>query len=380
VNRLATRLVLSHLLVALVGAAVTFVVVRQLAPTLFDESLRSQRGMGMGLGNGQGGMDPTTAGLLRDEVAGAVDQALLVGALVGIALGAVFGLLATSRLLRPIGVVREATRRLAAGRYDEPVPEPHETELADLVADVNTLRTALADTEQRRVRLLGEVAHEMRTPLTVIDGSVEGMIDGVIPASAEQLGDVSAEVRRLRRLTDDLSLLSRVSEGRERLDRRPVDLREVVRAAARRLEPQAVDTDVTLTVEPGTDPLPADADADRIAQVVTNLVGNALRATPAGGRVDVRTQREGSDALVAVTDAGVGLSPEELERVFERFYRGGAAGSGAPDAAHVGESGSGIGLTIARGLVEAHGGTLVATSPGRGLGATFTARLPLRLP
>lgn len=362
-NRLGTRLVLSHLLVVVVGAVVTFVVVRQLAPALFDESLRGGPQMGMR----QGGMDPRTTGLLRDQVGTAVTQSLLLGALAGIVLAAGFGVLASTRLLRPIGAIRLATRRLASGRYDAEVPVPEERELAELADDVNTLARALANTEQRRLRLLGEVAHEMRTPLTVIDANIEGMLDGVVPATTDELASLAVEVRRLTRLVGDLSALSRAAEGAQPLRRRRVDLREVARAAAERLAPQVRDAGLTLAIEADAREVPTSADPDRLAQVVTNLVGNAIRATPAGGTVTVRTRSDGSDALVEVSDTGTGIAAVDLDRIFERFVRLDPGSS----------PGTGIGLTIARALVEAHGGTLTATSAGRDAGATFTARLPL---
>ena len=376
-NRLVTRLILSHLLVALVGASVTFLVVRQLAPALFDESLR----VGAQMGGRQGQMDAATSGEPRTQVGDAVNRSLLVGALVGLAVAAAFGVIASKRLLRPISAIRAAARRLATGRYDAVVPVPQERELAELAGDVNTLAGALATTETRRTRLVAEVAHEMRTPLTVVHANLEGMIDGVVPTSAEQLGSVEAEVSRLGRLVDDLSALSRVSEGAASLELVTVDLGAVVRAASARLEPQARDADLELgirTAEEGAstaEPLLVRADPDRLAQVVTNLVGNAIRATPAGGRVTVRLRREGLLAVAEVADTGVGIDGADLERVFERFVRleDPAAVTGAGHA-----RGSGIGLTIARALVEAQGGTLDATSAGAGRGATFTMRLPLQ--
>ncbi len=148
-------------------------------------------------------------------------------------------MIASRRLLRPIGAIRAAARRLATGRYDAVVPVPVERELAELAGDVNTLAGALATTETRRTRLIAEVAHEMRTPLTVVHANLEGMIDGVVPTSAEQLGSVEAEVSRLGRLVDDLSALSRVSEGAASLELETIDLAVVVRSASSRLEPQA---------------------------------------------------------------------------------------------------------------------------------------------
>lgn len=376
-GRLSARLVASHAVVALLGAVATFVIVRTLAPPLFDQSMRmGTGGFGGGFGTPGGGMGqgggPGAAQALRTQFASAVDQALLVGALVGVVAATVLGVVLAHRLVRPIAALRRATDELARGRYEVAAPASGITELAELASDVNSLGRQLAETEARRVRLLGEVAHELRTPLTVIDGYVEGMIDGVLPTTASELGQVSEEVRRLRRLADDLSALSRAEEGRLGLALRDVDLSGVASTAAERMRPQFEDAGVTLVVANAgaADALPTRADPDRIAQVVTNLLGNALRATPPGGRVTLRTSRVRDRATVAVTDTGEGLAEADLERVFERFYRVPGRRADAHD------TGSGIGLTIARGIARAHGGDLVAASDGPGRGATFTLELP----
>ena len=359
-NRLVTRLILSHLLVAVVGAAATFILVRLLTPQLFDEQMR---GMGPGAGRGMG---------LRQQVSSAVTSALTVGVIVGIVMAGALGAFAAYRLTRPLAALGVATRTLAAGRYSVTVPDPGTAELDALAHDIRTLAVTLAQTEQRRIRLFGEVGHEMRTPLTVIDATVEGMIDGVLPRDVTGLHRLSAETRRLRRLADDLSALSRAEEGR--LDLRPVDadVAAVVATAAERLRAQADDAGIDLVITaPG--PRTARVDPDRIAQVVTNLVGNALRATPSGGHVRVEVTDGVDGVTVEVCDDGMGLAAQDLERVFERFYR---AHSSASPARLSGETGSGIGLTISRRIVEAHGGSLTAASPGPGRGCTFTVALP----
>lgn len=358
-NRLSVRLLLSHLLVAAVAGATVFVTVRLLLPQLYDRGVRM---MGHGGGGGQGRA-------LREVLITAADTALLLGVLAGIATAVAAGAVASRRILRPLADIRFATRRIAEGEYATAVPVPREAELAAVAQDVNTLSARLANTEARRTQLLGEVAHEMRTPLTVLDGYVEGIVDGVFQPTPELMADLTAEVRRLRRLADDLAALSRAEEGRLELVRAALDLGALAAASAERLRSQFEDAGVALRVDVAG-PLPVMADADRLAQVVTNLLGNALAATGAGGGVEVQARREGGDGVVTVTDTGVGLAPEEVQRVFERFYRGpGRAGRAGP--------GSGIGLTIARGIAASHGGSLTASSPGAGRGATFTLRLPL---
>ena len=303
----------------------------------------------------------------------AVNAALLLGMLASVAGGTLVAVLVTRRLLRPLNAVRAAARSIAAGHYDTVVPLPGEVELAALATDVNVLAGTLADTERRRTRMLGDVAHEMRTPLTALDGYVEGMIDGVFPATPETLAPMADELRRLHRLSEDLGTLSRAEERRLELRPVPVDLADLASRAAERLRPQFEDAGVALTYRAGG-PVPVVADPDRITQVLTNLLGNALLATSGRGpggsppAVDVTVDGTPGRAGVTVTDNGVGLAAADLERVFERFYR---AGTGTRRS-----GGSGVGLTIARSLARAHGGDLTAASPGPGRGATFVLTLP----
>jgi signal transduction histidine kinase len=358
--RLPVRLFASYVLVVAVGAATVFLVVRLLAPPLFDHSMRGTGGAGMG------GMGMGAQGGAHAAVVSAVNTALLVAVLASVAAGALVAAFVTGRLLRPLDAVRAATRRIAAGDYQATVLLPREPELAALAADVNTLAGTLADIETRRTRLLGDVAHEMRTPLTALDGYIEAFIDRVFTPDAENLQAMSEELHRLQRLADDLSALSRTQE--RRLDLRPVDadLTEITRRACGRLQPQFSDAGVDLTIQAPT-AVPVCVDVDRITQVLTNLLGNALLATPAGGAVTVTVRADGDHAITAVTDSGVGFASDDRERIFERFYRATNRQRRSP--------GSGVGLTIARGLARAHGGDLRANSPGPGHGATFTLTL-----
>lgn len=367
-NRLSTRLLLSHIAVAVVGSAVAFLVVRLLAPADFVHRTRTM-GQGNGRGSGGGGLGGRGPELLAAFDA-AVNRALVIGLVAAVAVAAVLAWLVVRRLLRPLGRVRSTTRALAQGEYGARVDVPHELELAALAEDVNRLAEALQESESRRTRLIGEVAHEMRTPLTVIDGYVEGMIDGVFRPDAERLAAVSAETRMLGRLAEDLSALSKAEEGRLGLQKAPADLGSLVSASAERLRAQFEDAGVELVVEPQPGII-VEVDRDRIGQVVTNLLGNALRACTAGGRVNVRVAAEDGRAVVAVEDTGQGIAPEDLERIFERFYRVPEPRSGPRP-----RSGSGIGLTISRSIARAHGGDVTASSPGRGGGATFRLVLP----
>ncbi len=362
--RLPVRLFISHAAVAAAGVVVAYLTIRLLLPHLFDQRM----GMMGDHGRGMGPAGSPGAGI-HGTLISALDTALAVGLLGAAVVAGAVTVLLTRRLLRPLDAVRAATRGIAAGHYDSAVPLPAEPELAALAADVNTLAHTLADTEARRTRMLGDVAHEMRTPLTALDGYVEGLIDGVFTPTPQTLTALGEELRRLHRLADDLSGLSRAQEERFDLRLADADLADLSRRAAARLAPQFDDAQLPLTVNAGT-PLPARVDADRILQVLTNLLGNALLATPAGGAVTLTARATGDRAEITVTDTGVGLAAADTGRVFERFYRAG----GQPRRS----AGSGVGLTIARGIARAHGGDITATSPGLGQGATFTVTLPIQ--
>ena len=368
-RRLGVQLVASHVAVALLALASAGLLVYLLAPRLF-ETMASPSGEHPGQGGGGGGGRGTGIGQLRPEIIAALEQAMLWGALVGLVAAIILGALLSRAILKPVDALRRAAGRMADGDYHTELPQPKTRELAELVNDVGTMSERLVGIEERRTRLLGEVGHEMRTPLTVIDAQVEAMIDGVRPTTPENLAMIATETRRLRRLAADLSALSRAEEGRTALDLQPVQLAEVVRGVVERLRPQTDDAGIELRCEanPGVGVL---ADADRMAQVITNLMGNAIRATPTGGVITVSCRRDGAEAVVEVADSGEGLAPDELGRIFERFYR-------VPGRRSAGqEGGSGIGLTIAKHLIEQHGGSIAAASPGKGQGATFTVRLPL---
>jgi histidine kinase len=365
--RLPGRLFLSNIVVIAVGAVAAYVTVRLLAPRFFA---REAEAVVRALLAGPGRPRRELLGTVRGAFVSALTTALLFGTLASVVVAAIAAALVTRRLVRPLNAVRQATRLIAAGHYQASVPVPREPELADLARDVDTLATRLADTEERRSRLLGEVAHEMRTPLTSLEGYLEGLIDGVFAPEPEVLDAVSDELRRLRRLADDLSALSRSEDQRLDLTLADTDLAALAAKAADRLAPQFTDAGVRLSVEVAA-PLPVWADPDRLTQVLTNILGNALAATPAGGLVTVRTAAPPGLAQVMIGDTGIGLGVADTERVFERFYR-----APRPPAQPSTATGSGIGLTIARNIARAHGGEVTAASDGLGQGATFTLSLP----
>jgi signal transduction histidine kinase len=245
-----------------------------------------------------------------------------------------------------------------------------EDELGQLATRFNRMAEKLSQVESMRRRLIGDVSHELRTPLTAIKGSMEGLIDGVLPATPETFQQIHAEADRLNRLVDDLQELSRVEAHAYELDIRPVDVRTLVQTVTKRLASQFEAKRIALDTELAPDMPRVLADEDRIVQVLTNLTGNALQHTPKNGKVTITAKSINGEVQVSVHDTGIGISPEHLPHIFDRFYRADKSRSRRAGG------GSGIGLTIARALVEAHGGRIWAESAGEGQGSTFTFTLP----
>jgi two-component system sensor histidine kinase BaeS len=290
-----------------------------------------------------------------------------IAALLGVLLG--LGVLAVgralTRLAHPAGDLMEATGRIAEGNYAVRVAEHGPPELRRLVRAFNTMAERLEAHEQTRRNLLADVSHELRTPLAVIQGNLEGLIDGVYSRDDAHLQTVLEEARILSALVEDLRTLALAESGALPLHREPTDLGTLVRDATAAFQARAESAGVGLSVEAAPD-LPALAiDPVRIRQVVAILLTNALQHTPAGGsiRVSAGAASDGgrTEASVAVADDGSGIAPEDLPRVFDRFSK-------SRDS-----RGSGLGLAIARNLVAAHGGRISAESaPGRGTTVRFS--------
>ncbi len=279
-------------------------------------------------------------------------------------------LFVAGRILTPLARLLTASQRIAAGHYTERVPAAGDDELATLAVQFNTMAAALEGTEQRRVALIGDVAHELRTPLATIEGYAEGLLDGVVAPTEETWALIHDEAARLRRLVADLQELSRAEAHQLLLRPAPTAPAALAGQAVTRRAGQFTEQEITLTTAMPTDLPAVQADPDRILQVIINLLGNTLCYTPAGGTMRLSATRQGAAVLFQVTDSGLGIAPDHLPHLFERFYRVDKARSRAL-------GGSGIGLTIAQAIVEAHGGQMTAASAGLGQGATFSFTVPL---
>ncbi len=271
---------------------------------------------------------------------------------------------------RPLETLTRAVRRMGAGDLGQRVPEEGSAETIDLARSFNAMAANLATSQALRQQLVADVAHELRTPLANIRGYLEAIEDGVVSADEATLRILREEAAQLNALVDDLQELAQAEAGELRLARVPVSPRELVERATEAARPRAVERGVSLVGEAAHELPPVAVDLQRIGQVLQNLLTNALRHTPAGGRVTISAALapDGRVALI-VADTGSGIAPEDLPRIFERFYRADSARARAT-------GGSGLGLTIARRLVEAHGGGIEVES-SLGVGSRFTVLLPV---
>ena len=376
-SSLRAKLLAAFLLVIAVGSVTSLVVMGLVAPRFFEDHMAQMMGPG---GMHSVGMMPGTDVSVADLQAAfqsSVTQAVLLATAAATLVAVLVSLIMSDRITARVRRIAGATRRIAAGHYAERVGvEPSETadELGQLTHSFNEMAESLEATERRRVELLGDVAHELRTPVSTLDGYLEGLLDGIVPAAPQTWVSLRHETGRLSRLVDDLRDLSRAEARQLSLTLARVDPAAVSRAALDRLRSDFEEEGLELVED-----LPASmpqvlGDPDRTVQVLTNLLANALRYTPPPGRVKLSLSRvpgpAGGEVLFQVSDTGIGVASEHLPHLFDRFYRVDKSRSRAA-------GGSGIGLTIARALVEAQGGRIWAESAGPGRGSIFAFTLPV---
>lgn len=357
--RFATRLLLAQALVLVAGGLSTWLVASSVGPGIFHDHLQ------------QAGVDHTAAE--TEHVEEAFASALLISIALAL-VAAVLAALAVSwyfsrRVQRSIGSVADAASQIAAGEYGARVPDPGlGGEFSTLATTYNRLASRLEATETTRRRMLADLAHEMRTPLATIEAHLEAVEDGVRPLDRDTLAVIGTSTRRLRRLAEDITAVSTAEEGSLQIDKQAVAAAGLARAAVDGVTDRFNAKGVHLSAEL-EDAGWVDVDVERIGQVLANLLDNALRHTPPGGAVTLSCRRIDGWAEYEVADTGEGVPAEHLAHLFDRFYRADAA----RDREH---GGSGIGLAIAKALVEGHGGGISVVSAGEGQGATFTVRLP----
>ncbi|MBI4200585.1 MAG: HAMP domain-containing protein [Chloroflexi bacterium] len=302
----------------------------------------------------------------------AVNRSLLWTGLAAGATGILLVSLMARRVLAPVRLLGSAARSLGQGDLARRVQAPGRDEVGELARTFNTMADSLQKAERQRRNLVADVAHELRTPLSNIQGYLEAVKDGLLQPDSATIDTVYQQVLQLAHLVEDLRLLALAEAGALRLNREPDSMVEVLRKTAEAMRPRAEAKGVTIALDVPPDFPLVEMDRRRIAQVVGNLLENAVLHTPEAGQVTITAEVAGPSATVTVADTGEGIPPDLLPHVFERFFRVDPSRSRAT-------GGVGLGLTIARQLVEAHGGTIRAEStPGKG--SRFVFELPLSAP
>ncbi len=379
-SRLGVKLFVSYLAVVLVGSFTLWLASQWVAPSAFERHVADmvtmmRRMMGPGMMDDHMPMQDMEGDLFL-RFRQALNEALWWATLVAVltAIGASW--FVTRQVVTPIQAISRASQRITQGHYHERVIVPGLVsegvldELGELAWNFNRMAEQLARVEEARRQWLADLSHEMRTPLASIRAYIEGLLDGVLPPEPHIFAQVLREVQRLERFIDDLREVSRLEAGALDLRLTPVAPQELVDEALNRFRPAYQEKGVALHAEVDPRTPRVQVDRERFLQVLSNLLDNALRYTPEGGRVTLRVFPEGRRWVrFEVQDTGIGIPPEHLPHIFKRFYR-------VEPSRSRGHGGSGLGLTIVRLLVEAHGGQVWAESPGPGQGSTFIVRLP----
>ena len=367
-RQLRWRIVAANMVVVIVGVVLVLVmshlITQYVTPAEVQERLTQLAAA----------RSPEAAAAAQNELLAVFRQSILTAVSVAaggaVIAGILSSLLLSRQILRPLRQLAHSSQRIAHGHYAERLTVPPSDELALVAINFNQMAEALEQVEQQRITLIGDISHELRTPLTGLKGYLEGLMDGVFPSDEETFAHMYQEVRRLGRLVDDLQALSQVEAGQILLHPQTFDLLPLIERVVAQIQPQAEAQSLTITLDALPPPILVLADPDRTAQVLLNLLSNAIRYTPDGGRITVRASRRQPHAQIAVADTGMGIPAAALPYLFERFYR-------VDPSRDRRSGGSGIGLTIARHLVWGMGGDLTAASPGPDQGSLFTFTLLL---
>ncbi len=323
-------------------------------------------GMGGSMGGGMG------SGLAAEQFLAEMNRAIWLGGLAAVAVALALGAGLAYRLTRPLSQLTDATQQLAGGQLRQQVPVTDRGELGELAASFNQMAGTLALAEQQRQQLLADVAHELRTPLSVLRAQLEAMLDGVLPLDADNVGVAHEETLLLGRLVEDLRTLSLAEAGQLPLQVAAVDPATAIAQARAAFAPLFEADGVTLAAEAPEALPPVAADPQRLQQVLGNLLANALRHAPEGAikppSVTLNATAIGDQVTFTINDSGPGLSPEAQAQVFDRFWRGEKSRTRSA-------GGSGLGLAICLAIVTAHGGQIAVTST-EGQGTQFSVALP----
>lgn len=315
---------------------------------------------------------PDWQGTLEQRFIDRIQTVVITGAVLAVILGLVSGVIMSRNLAAPLQKLAEAARAVACGRLDQQVPVEGSTEIADVAQAFNEMTAALENSEQQRQSMVADIAHELRTPLSVLQGNLQAILDDVYALDKSEVSRLYDETRLLSRLVEDLRDLALADAGQLNLNRRAIDAGDTIRSTLTNLDLAADAKEIDLGHDLPSAPLLVYADPDRLAQIMRNLLMNALHHTPKGGTVLVHAESLPAQVRIQVRDTGQGISPHDLPHIFERFWRADRSRSREEDG-----GGSGLGLSVVRSLVEAHGGQIWASTVlNEGTEFTFTLPMP----
>ena len=364
---LVSRLFLSHLLVMMVGVSSLVIIGKLSSPRFFILHLQQLEGRGVTLRYART--------YLIDGFETAWNRSTFWSVIAGTTAAGVLSYWVSKRIVQPLTQIEQITQKFAAGQLDERLQPSEIPEINQLATSFNRMAVSLEDVEHRRRELVSDLTHELRTPLTVLRGYLEELADARIEATPAVYQQLAKETRRLERLINDLQELSKAEAGYLPIKLQPVNLRPLLESLVQKFSDQLLEDGPVLRLE-CPDQLPQVlADIDRVEQVLVNLLGNALTYTNVGSiTVQAWTEPQGANSRrsrlwIAVTDTGIGLSPQDLPHVFERFWR-------AEKSRNQHTGGTGIGLAICQHLIELQGGQITVESQ-LGQGSTFRFYLPL---
>ncbi len=353
-NRLWVRLSL------MIGGVLFFVFFLQFLTIQLDMRANSQFPASDAIGSDQdvpGGESPAEISRRLLEFMG---LSLVIGAISGIVIGRVVS--------RPINELAKAAHAVGQGDLTARAKVKGSRELVELATTFNQMAAELQRTETLRQNLMADVSHELRIPLTILEGNLRAVLDRVYTLDEAEIANLYSQTQHLIRLVNDLRELSLAESQQLPMEKQPSDLTTIISETLQSLEPLALEKGITLQYQAEEIP-ELSMDSNRIRQVLFNLTTNAIRYTPQGGEISIRTSVQPGIVTVAVQDNGEGLEPEQLNAVFDRFYRSDKSRSRET-------GGTGLGLAIVKAIIEAHGGQVSATSQGKNLGSTFEFSLP----
>ncbi len=340
-----------------------------LAPTLLNRGAPIMLG-GRRVGTLFAALGVSTPPLLEISFLNAIQRSILLAGVAAAGIALIIGFLIIRQMTRPLRQLSSATREITAGKWEHQVEIHSKDVIGQLGKDFNTMAQKLHRSEALRQRMIADIAHELRTPLTVLQGNLQGLREGVFEPEPKFFSSLHDECVLLSRLVNDLRDLSLAEAGELYLNSQLQSIEPLIDRALKHLHPLFEQQRISLCREIEVELPPLFVDSDRVVQILINLLSNALRYTPAGGKITIRAECMSQSVQVSILDTGLGIRKEDLSNVFERFWR-------ADSSRDRKSGGSGLGLAIIKNLIEAHGGAIWVNSE-EGIGTCFTFSLPIK--